>query len=160
MPKKILFRVGPAAMVAILFACSGGVDSHPIGPGSVDTSFLATGTGAINGVQAIALQPDGRILIGGNFTTYNGIARGALARLNSDGSLNTADGLNASVFSPTTGLPLPQVWAIAVQTDGKILIAGYFTAYNGTPRGSMARLNYDGSLDTTFVVAGADGFSS
>jgi uncharacterized delta-60 repeat protein len=148
-------------MVLALIACSGGISSHPPGPGDVDTSFLASGTGAdMNVVQSIALQPDGRILISGNFTTYDGIPRGALARLNSDGSLNTADSLNSSVFSPTTGLPLPQVWAIAVQADGKILIAGYFTAYNGTPRGSMARFDYDGSLDSSFVVAGADGFSS
>ncbi len=49
--------------------------------GSLDTGFLATGAGANGAVDSVAVQSDGKILIGGNFTTYNGTSRGYLARL-------------------------------------------------------------------------------
>ncbi len=78
---------------------------------------------------SFAAQSDGKILIGGVFTTYNGTSRGYVARLNSDGSLDTgflATGVGAS------GL----VCSIAVQSDGKILIGGDFTTYNGTSPGA------------------------
>jgi uncharacterized delta-60 repeat protein len=116
--------------------------------GSLDTTFLNTATAADNdSVNTIALQPDGKILIGGVFTSYNGVGRNRVARLNADGSvdtsfLNTGTGANNTVF------------AIAVQPDGKILIGGFFTSYNGTTRNSIARLNADGSLDTSFLNTG------
>jgi uncharacterized delta-60 repeat protein len=117
------------------------------GNGSLDTSFLNTGMGANSTVNAIALQPDGKVLIGGFFTSYNGVGRSRIARLNADGSLdtnflNTGTGANGSVL------------AIAVQPDGKVLLGGFFTTYNGTARNSIARLNLDGSLDTSFLNTG------
>jgi uncharacterized delta-60 repeat protein len=116
--------------------------------GNLDAEFLSTGVGANSYVNSIALQGDGRILIGGGFISYNGKIRERVARLNADGSLdttflNTGSGANNSVLS------------IAVQTDGKILIGGYFTTYNGTSRGHVARLNADGSLDETFLNTGS-----
>jgi uncharacterized delta-60 repeat protein len=119
--------------------------------GSLDTSFLATGEGAEYPVYSVAVQSNGKILIGGQFATYNGTSRGRIARLNSDGSLDTS--------FLATGVGADQtVYAIALQGDGKILIAGYFTAYNGVSRGYVARLNGDGSLDTSFLSTdvGAD----
>jgi uncharacterized delta-60 repeat protein len=109
--------------------------------GSLDTSFNP-GTGANTWVTTIALQPDGKILIGGNFTSYNGTTRNRIARLNSDGSLDTS-------FNPGTGAN-NTVWTIALQPEGKILVGGAFTSYNGTPRNYITRLNSDGSLDTSF----------
>ena len=113
--------------------------------GSLDTSF-DPGTGA-SGIGSIAMQSDGKVLIGGSFTSYNGTARNHIARLNSDGSLDTSfdpgTGPNGSVLS---GL----VNCVAVQTDGKVIIGGYFTSYNGTARSRIARLNSDGSLDPSF----------
>jgi uncharacterized delta-60 repeat protein len=110
-------------------------------PGSLDTSF-DPGSGANSVVWAIAEQPDGKILIGGDFTIYNGAPRNRIARLNSDGSLDAG-------FNPGSGAN-NDVRAMAVQPDGKILIGGWFTIYNGAPRNYMARLNSDGSLDTGF----------
>lgn len=164
--------------------------------GSLDTSFGSGQSGANDFVNAVAVQPDGRILIGGNFTTVNGANRRFMARLNADGSLDTTFGanlpfLNNRVFSmallsngkvmiggtfntvnnvapggiirlnsngtldPTfnAGLDLGTfsgTFAIAVQADGRILIGGEFTGVNGVPRGSLARLNADGSVDTSF----------
>jgi uncharacterized delta-60 repeat protein len=109
--------------------------------GANDTTFTP-GTGADNAVNAIAIQSDGKILIGGGFTTFNTTARACIARLNSNGTLDTT-------FNPGTGAP-NGVSCIAIQTDGKILIGGNFTSYNSTPRNRIARLNANGTLDTTF----------
>jgi uncharacterized delta-60 repeat protein len=110
-------------------------------PGHLDTGF-DPGTGADDEVLAVAVQPDGKVIIGGNFTTFGGTGRNRIARLNADGSLDTS-------FDPGTGTN-NRVYAVAVQTDGKVLIGGSFTTVNGTARNRIARLNGDGSLDTSF----------
>jgi uncharacterized delta-60 repeat protein len=94
-------------------------------------------------VNAIALQPDGKLLIGGNFFQINGVSRGNIARLNADGTLDTT-------FDPGSGAS-SSVTAIALQSDGKVVIAGNFSSVAGVTRQVIARLNADGSLDTTFV---------
>ena len=109
--------------------------------GSIDTTFDPL-LRASNAVNTIVVQPDGKILIGGNFTTYNGISRNRIARLNVDGTLDTN-------FANGTGAN-NEINAIALQTDGKILIGGFFTTYNGNAKKHVARLNSDGSLDVTF----------
>jgi uncharacterized delta-60 repeat protein len=113
-------------------------------PGSLDTTFNP-GSGANNIVYTTTVQPDGKILIGGSFTSYNGVARNGIARLNPDGSLD-------STFNPGagTGGNAVDVRTMAIQPDGKIVIGGGFTQYDGTTRLGIARLNSDGSLDTTF----------
>ena len=108
--------------------------------GTIDNNFNI-GTGANNGINAIALQSDGKILILGGFNSYNGIAKNGIAKLNADGTLDPN-------FTPGTGLN--SYVSLAVQTDGKILIGGYFTSYNGVAIKHIARLNSDGTLDTTF----------
>src|SRR4029077_1889836 len=99
--------------------------------------------GADSAVKALALQPDGRILVGGDFHTLGGQSRTGIGRLNEDGSIDFTfndPGLDNSVY------------AIALQSNGKILIGGTFTkANNGaTTRNRVARLNADGSVDTSF----------
>ena len=110
--------------------------------GGLDTSF-APGTGANNWVKCVAIQPDGKIIIGGWFTSYNGVACGRIARLNVDGTLD-------ATFTPGSGAS-SSLNAITLQSDGRILIGGDFTTYNGTARGRIARLNVNGSLDATFT---------
>jgi len=109
--------------------------------GTLDTSFNL-GTGADNVVYTTSIQSDGKIIIGGDFTTYNGIARNRIARLNTDGTLDTT-------FNPGIGVSA-LVWTTSIQSDGKIFIGGDFTTYNGITRNRIARLNTDGTLDTTF----------
>lgn len=99
--------------------------------GSLDITFNP-GMGANSGVSAIAIQLDGKILIGGNFTSYDGIPRNRIARLNADGSLDTS-------FDPGTGAS-NGINAIAIQPDGNILIGGGFTSYNGIGRNRIARI--------------------
>jgi len=112
--------------------------------GTLDGSFTV-GTGANNTVRTTTVQPDGKIIIGGEFTHYDGTARSGIARLNSDGSLDGS-------FTVGTGADL--IYASAIQPDGKILIGGEFWSYNGTPRDYIARLNADGTLDGSFPTGG------
>ena len=168
-------------------------------PGDVDPSFNA---GVISSqffsdmLFAVAVQPDGKIIIGGFFNVVAGVPRNGLARLNADGSLDptfvpppfsqgdlvaplkiivqpdgkilvagndfriggtiyplirlNADGsLDASFALPTTG---SAIYGLALQPDGKILIGGDFSAINMIERRIIARLNPNGTLDTTFGI--------
>ena len=110
--------------------------------GSLDNSFMP-GTGATSNVLDIVFQPDGKILICGLFNEYDGTVRGGIARLNSDGSLD-------STLDPGTGA-VGNVYELALQADGKVLLVGNFSTFNGDPVGHIVRLNSDGSVDGTFV---------
>lgn len=117
--------------------------------GSLDTSFNP-GSGANNRVDSLVLQPDGKVLIGGRFTTFNGVTRNGIARLKNDGTLDTS-------FNPGSGAD-SWVQAVALQPDGRVLIGGQFVTFNGVPRSRIARLNPNGTLDTTFNPgSGANG---
>ncbi len=111
-------------------------------PGSIDLTFNP-GSGANNeNVRRIVVQPDGKILVSGEFTQFNGQNKAYLVRLNSDGSLdetfNTGTGFNAAVGD------------IALQPDGKIVVGGSFSSFNGVPAAYLVRLNSDGSRDGSF----------
>ena len=116
----------------------------------VDLTFNPrdSGVGRLGGTamslftRAFSIQADNKIVIGGVFNEVNGTARNNIARLNADGGLDTG-------FNPGTGAD-NTVTTLSVQPDGKILIAGYFTSYNGASRNRIARLNTDGSLDVGF----------
>ena len=127
--------------------------SPPVG-GDLDFSFArGFSTNSVNGyVSSVAVQPDGKILIAGDFTTVSGVTRNRIARLNADGSLNT-DFQNG--MAGTDGA----VGSVTMQTNGQVLIGGWFTNVNGVGRTNIARLNAaDGSLDRGFQegMAGAD----
>ncbi len=109
--------------------------------GSLDTTFN-TGTGASNTISALSLQPDGKIVIGGEFASYDGISRNGIARLNANGSIDIT-------FNPGTGV-FGRVNTIALQPDGKVLLAGNIGSVNGINRVRIARLNTYGSLDLSF----------
>ena len=94
--------------------------------------------------RVVVRQPDGKLLFGGNFTAVRGEAVNRLARLIPEGSLD--DG-----FDIGTG-PNGEVRALAVLADGRILVGGYFTQVDGSPRRGLARLHADGSLDETFLA--------
>ena len=115
--------------------------------GTRDTAFTTnTGTGAGNTVYQITVQPDGKILVGGSFTTWNGTTVNRIVRLNSDGTRDTTFTTNNGTGASST------VSSIAVQSDGKIIIGGFFTSWNGTTVGRIVRLNSDGTRDTAFTT--------
>lgn len=115
--------------------------------GSFDPTFnVGTGvTGFNDYVYATAIQADGKILIGGTFEAYNGNVSENIARLNPDGSFDPTFVAAGFGFNNT-------VTAIKIQPDGKILVSGWFTAYNGVPVTRLVRLNSDGTIDATFTV--------
>ena len=111
--------------------------------GSVDPTYAPN----LNGrVLAMAIQPDGKVIIGGAFTTIGGETRNYLARLNPSGTID-------SEFHPNVD---GQVGAVVLQSDGRILIGGTFSrlqpigASAATTRTNAARLTATGQLDTTF----------
>ncbi len=110
-------------------------------PGAVDPNFNP-GASADAEVRAVVFQPDGRSLIGGSFNNYRGVSRSGIARVNTDGSLDTS-------FDPGTGAD-QSVNAILLQPDGKIVIGGDFTTFNGVARNGLARLEANGTLDASF----------
>jgi len=112
--------------------------------GSLDLTFNV-GTGALGPVFICASQQDGKVLIGGNFTSFNGTVINRIARLNNDGSID-------ATFNVGTGAAGGPVMAIAVQPDGKIIVAGNFVGFNGTPVERVVRLNANGSVDASFNV--------
>jgi uncharacterized delta-60 repeat protein len=99
-------------------------------------------------VRKIGIQSDGRILIGGTFASIDGATRNGIARLTTSGTLDN------SFLASGNGANGP-VSTLAVQSDGKVLIGGDFTSFNGTSRNRIARLNSDGTLDTAFLGTGS-----
>lgn len=101
------------------------------------------GDGATNGVWALQSQPDGKVLIGGAFTSVGGQTRNRLARLNADGTLDTTFA-DANLSQP--------VRAIALQSDGKILVGTVGTSTPTQALNQLFRFNADGTPDTSFNV--------
>jgi uncharacterized delta-60 repeat protein len=121
--------------------------------GSLDSSFDTDGkvTTAIGGgtemAKDVALQSDGKILVGG-YSTYGGNKDFALVRYNTNGSIDTSFSTNGK-FVLALGSGGDLIRSITVQADGKILLGGISS--NGINDDlALVRLNSDGSLDTTF----------
>jgi len=112
--------------------------------GSIDETFN-TGTGFNGKIYTTYIQPDGKIIVGGGFTTFNGVSSGRIVRLNADGSYDAT--FNSSIGA-TTGI----IYDISPQTDGKIIIVGSFTKYNNVTVNRIARLLSNGDLDGTFIT--------
>jgi uncharacterized delta-60 repeat protein len=109
--------------------------------GTTDHTFtFNSGTGADSYLRSSLVQADGKILVGGNFTTLVGQSRSRIGRLNADGTLD-------STFNPGAG---GLIYTLALQPDGKILVGGSFTTLGGQTRNRLGRVNPDGTLDTAF----------
>jgi uncharacterized delta-60 repeat protein len=123
--------------------------------GTPDTAFSSNaGLGPNAPVFSVAAQTDGKVLIGGTFTSVNGTVSTRIARLNANGAVDTG-------FSSRIGTGLDgAVHALAAQTDGKVLIGGNFANINGLPSNSIARLNTDGTPDAAFSTSTGTGFSA
>jgi len=120
-------------------------------PGSLDTTFnynpnvipYYLGQSGPDGVvNIIVKQIDGKIILGGEFNKYNGYTRKGIVRINSNGSVD-------ETFIVGTGFS-NSVKDIDIQTDGKIIVSGFFGTYNGVTANSIVRLNPNGSIDPSF----------
>jgi uncharacterized delta-60 repeat protein len=156
--------IGPASVYAIAvqndgkiliggsFATVNGAAHYPLvrlnPDGTVDSAFKPYFAKAANyapSIYALAPQNDGKLLVAGDFTNVNGIVRYALARLSSDGSLDTT--FNANLFSSVIG------YALALQPDGKVVLGGANVYYLG-PGPFFGRFASNGALDFTNVYGG------
>ena len=99
-------------------------------------------------MYSLAVQADGKILVGGDFTTLGGQTRNYIGRLNADGTLDT--GFN----------PGPRRWVVCIRwrcrRTGRFWWAAHFTTLGGQPRNNIGRLNADGTLDTGFNPGAED----
>src|SRR4030095_6087746 len=109
--------------------------------GSLDATF-DPGTGADAEITAAVLQPDGRIVVAGLFTSFNGFMHKGVCRLNTNGSVDQTFGLGAGIDNAAL--------ALALQSDGRILVGGQFSQVDLTQRFNLARCNTNGSVDLTF----------
>lgn len=124
--------------------------------GAVDASFNDSGTGFNGTVQAIVVQNDDKILVGGDFTQYNGTPANRLIRLNSNGSIDTT-------FLSNIGTGFDNsVYTIAIQEDGEILVGGYFGEFNSTLTSNLGlvRLADDGSPGASLSLPFDTGFGA
>ncbi len=114
--------------------------------GTRDTSFnIGAGfAGNIGSVTTILIQPDGKILVWGYFTTFSGTSANRIVRLNADGTRDSSFNIGIWFNGAVRGM--------ALQSDGKILVWWEFTTYSGTNQLRLTRLNVDGTRDTSFVV--------
>jgi uncharacterized delta-60 repeat protein len=108
--------------------------------GTLDAGFNPNATSLNNGVRSVALQADGQILLGGDFTSVGGTTRSGIARVAANGTLDAS-------FNPNA---YTDVLSVAVQADGQILLGGGFTSMGGTMRNRIARVASNGTLDASF----------
>ncbi|MBN2505875.1 MAG: PKD domain-containing protein [Verrucomicrobia bacterium] len=112
-------------------------------PSGIVDPFFNPGLGANSNVYAVALQADRKVVIAGAFTSLAGSNRMGVARLKANGELDPG-------FDPGNG-PNELVRALALTTDGKVMLGGDFTLVGGSPHGRLARLRADGKLDILFT---------
>ena len=110
--------------------------------GSLDTTF-DPGTGADGEITAAVLQPDGRIVVAGRFTSFNGFTHNRVCRLNANGSVDQTFGLGNGINNPPRSRSRCNPMAAS-------LSAGNFTQVDLTQRYNLARLNTNGSVDLSF----------
>ncbi|MDX6384780.1 MAG: hypothetical protein QOK48_2353 [Blastocatellia bacterium] len=146
-----------AIIIATLFlfvrassaATDGDLDPAFGSAGKVVTDF----SNRSNGANAIALQPDGKIVVTGDGLSAQGAPDITVARYNTDGSLDASFGTGGRVTTDFVGLT-DVGFAIAVQPDGKILVAGTANQSGTSFDFALVRYNPNGSLDATFGTGG------
>jgi uncharacterized delta-60 repeat protein len=124
---------------------------YPVYPQQLDPAFKPFASYSGGSVLDFEKQPDGRILIAGDFQTFDTTLQPFLVRINSDGTIDPSFNLEGGFDH--------YIFDIALQPDGKILVAGYFTTFNGTPAKHLIRLHADGSRDNTFSIGGGFDFA-
>ena len=116
--------------------------------GSIDTSFQQTDINSSSSINAVLLQADGSILIGGDFTQVRNVQRQRIAKLNPNGSLNLSflpEGADAEVLS------------LSKQADNNIIVGGAFLNIGNVSRIGIARVNYTPLIRNTLYDYDGDG---
>jgi uncharacterized delta-60 repeat protein len=117
--------------------------------GSIDNTF-GIGTGFNGAINALGIQSDGKIIVGGGFTSYDSNSVNNIVRLNTDGSID-------NTFTIGTGFD-SNIFTLSIQIDDKIIAGGDFVDYDNNTTNRIVRLNSDGTIDNTFGIGnGFDG---
>ena len=128
----------------------GTLDSSFGSGGRVTTDFL----GSNDRIYGLALQSDGKIVAVGCGTNSSGNQDFALARYNSDGTLDSSFGSGGRVLTPFVAGQSEDAYGVVIQPNGKIVVAGCATSVYGHSNFALARYNVNGTLDSTFGVGG------
>jgi uncharacterized delta-60 repeat protein len=126
--------------------------------GSYDTTYLVgTGPDFGDGSTTGALQSDGKLIMAGSFTSYDGTNCRGVIRLNTDGTIdNTWSFPTLSGFTSNENTATNIPYDVIIQSSGKVIVVGDFERYSGYSCNRVVRLNTDGTIDTTF--SGGTGF--
>src|SRR5918992_1157139 len=156
--RKALLTLVGVAFFLVLTAIPGAAN-----PGTLDPTFdgdgrVTTDFGGRDSAGDVVIQPDGKLVAGG-FGAGPGELDFALARYNSDGSLDTSFSGDGKVNTDLGANDTDAALDVAIQSDGKIVAGGYVRNLFPDPRGpadfAVARYNADGTLDTTFGAGGS-----
>jgi uncharacterized delta-60 repeat protein len=113
---------------------------------NADLTFTS-GIGANAPINHVIEQPDGKLIVVGEFTSYNNLPLREIVRLNSNGTLDLS--FNCGIGLQSSG-PYSKIYTACLQSDGKILLGGKFNNFNGTVCKNIIRLNSNGSVDNSF----------
>lgn len=145
-PQEIQIQNDGSILVGGVFSSYNGTPQNGIvrilSNGTLDTFTVGTGITFGGQVNTIFIQSDNKILVGGQFTDYNGTPANNIIRLNNNGTIDTT-------FNYGTGISGFGVTSI-IQNNNKIYVGGSFSNYDGTNVNNFTRLNDDGSIDTTY----------
>ncbi|TGE24281.1 T9SS type A sorting domain-containing protein [Hymenobacter aquaticus] len=121
--------------------------------GTYDGTFapVTSGNNSLSAFGSMALQADGKLLVGGSFRNASGSSATRVVRLNFNGSVDAS--FTSVPFTTASGTysPSNRFFALTLQPDGKLVAGGVFGAVNGSVRANLARLNADGTLDAGFT---------
>ncbi|GEP52450.1 hypothetical protein FNO01nite_31220 [Flavobacterium noncentrifugens] len=148
-PSRIFMRPDDSFVVTSSASIRSYTASGQLTANFINPSFETTATTG-QMINDLVFQTDGKMILSGQFTIVNGIAKRGLVRLNLDGSID-------ATFNPSgTGLYGSANQAV-VQENGKIVVCGNFHSYNGVAKHHILRLNADGTIDSSFDVPYIDG---
>ncbi|NUS31118.1 MAG: DUF11 domain-containing protein [Streptomyces sp.] len=141
---------GCCSFTVARYTAGGALDTGFGTGGRVVTDFGLPGNGGV--ARAVAVQPDGKIVAAGQGAAGTGDLRFAVARYNSDGSPDTTFGTGGSVLTPFPGGG--SGYDLALQPDGRIVVAGDTGGPSGPNDFALARYTTNGTLDGTFGTGG------
>jgi uncharacterized delta-60 repeat protein len=152
---KLTYAIRFVSVVLSLFVVLHAVEHAVAAPGGLDYTFSGDGKiidGIVHGyddIRGVAVQPDGKIVVAGVSSTGNWNRVFSVARYTADGSLDSSFGNGGSVLT-SIGPYYQEATSVAIQSDGKIVVAGWIYDNSNDVDFAVVRYNPDGSLDNSF----------
>lgn len=106
--------------------------------GRVDLAFASTLSDRV--INDVVVEPDGKLILGGEFTTLHGFTHAKLARLNANGTRDASFSSGSGPTHTSIPAPMPSVMDLNRQVDGKVIVSGSFSHYNGISATNITRI--------------------